>query len=160
MFRKFRKALLIFLLATTPLALAADRERVKALGDKFMCVCGTCNQQLMHCNHLGCPSSVPMKAELAEKIDEGLSDDGVTTYFVEKYGVTVLSAPPVSGFNLAAWIMPFAALAVGAVMVLYFVRRFRSRWAGAPASGSTSEADLAKYQNKVEEELQKYNPED
>ena len=154
----FRKVVLVFLLATTPLALAADRERVKALGDRFMCVCGTCNQQLMHCNHLGCPSSVPMKAELAEKIDEGLTDDGVTTYFVEKYGVTVLSAPPASGFNLTAWIMPFAALAVGGLMLVYFVRRFRTSPAAAPAS--TPNADLAKYQNRVEEELGKYNPED
>jgi cytochrome c-type biogenesis protein CcmH len=158
MFRKFRKALLVFLLATTPLALAADRERMKALGDRFMCVCGTCNQQLMHCNHLGCPSSVPMRAELAQKIDEGLTDDGVTTYFVEKYGITVLSAPPASGFNLAAWIMPFAALAVGALMVVYFVRRFRSSTSAVPAS--TSNTDLTKYQSRVEEELGKYNPED
>jgi cytochrome c-type biogenesis protein CcmH/NrfF len=77
---------------------------------------------------------------------------------VEKYGVTVLSAPPASGFNLTAWIMPFAALAVGALMVVYFVRRFRSSTAAVPASTST--ADLTKYQNRVEEELGKYNPED
>jgi cytochrome c-type biogenesis protein CcmH len=139
----FRKIVLLFILATTPFGLAADRERVRALGDKFMCVCGTCNQQLMHCNHLGCPSSVPMKAELVEKIDEGLTDGGVVTYFVEKYGVTVLSAPPTSGFHLTAWIVPFVALALGAGMLLYFVRRFRSKWTTAPAPAT--EADLTKY---------------
>jgi cytochrome c-type biogenesis protein CcmH len=154
----YRKVVLVLLLATAPLALAADRERVKALGDKFMCVCGTCNQQLMHCNHLGCPSSVPMKSELAEKIDEGLSDDGVVTYFIDKYGVTVLSAPPTSGFHLTAWIVPFVALGVGVLMVVYFVRRFRSGWTTAPAPAA--DADLTKYQRKVEEELSKYTPED
>jgi cytochrome c-type biogenesis protein CcmH len=154
----YRKFVLLLLLATTPLALGADRERVKALGDKFMCVCGTCNQQLMHCNHLGCPSSVPMKAELAEKIDEGMSDGGVVTYFVDKYGVGVLSAPPASGFNLTAWIMPFVALAAGAFMLFYFVRRFRSKWTTAPAAAPNQ--DLTKYQRQVEEELGKYNPED
>jgi cytochrome c-type biogenesis protein CcmH len=97
-----------------------------------------------------------MKAELAEQIDSGKNDQAVVTYFVEKYGVTVLSTPPRSGFSLAAWITPFAALAVGALMVVYFVRRFRSKWAHVPAA----DVDLTKYQRKVEEELEKYTPED
>lgn len=120
-----------------------------------MCICG-CNQLLGGCNHLGCPSSQPMLRELAGLVDQGKSDDAIITHFVDKYGLAVLSAPPASGFNLTAWLMPFAALAVGAMAVITFVRRFRTRWATAPAAG----ADLAKYQRKVEEELEKYTPED
>jgi len=97
-----------------------------------------------------------MLTDLGNQIDQGKSDSAIISYFVEKYGTTVLAAPPVSGFNLAAWIMPFAALAVGALMVVVFVRRFRSRWAGVPAANT----DLAKYQQKVEEELEKFTPED
>lgn len=97
-----------------------------------------------------------MKAELAEQIDSGKDDPFVVEYFIEKYGITVLSSPPRSGFNLTAWIVPFAALAVGALMAMYFVRRFRSRWAEVPAP----DVDLTKYHRKVEEELEKYTPED
>jgi cytochrome c-type biogenesis protein CcmH len=97
-----------------------------------------------------------MIADLGNQIDQGKSNDAIMSYFVEKYGTTVLAAPPISGFNLAAWIMPFAALAVGMLMAVYFLRRFRSRWAGAPSTN----AELTKYQEKVEEELKKFTPED
>ena len=96
-----------------------------------------------------------MLADLGNQIDQGKSDNAIMAYFVEKYGTTVLAAPPASGFNLAAWIMPFAALGIGALMVLFFVWRFRSRWAGVPV-----DENLTKYQQKVEEELEKFTPED
>jgi cytochrome c-type biogenesis protein CcmH/NrfF len=143
------------LVATTPLSLAADRQRVREVGQKFVCVCGTCNQLLTECNHFGCPSSGPMLAEIAAELDEGKNDDSIISHFAEKYGLTVLSAPPASGFNLAAWIIPFVALAAGAMLVIYFVRQFRAKWVAAPA-----DIDVAKYQQKVDEELKKFTPED
>ncbi len=156
--RRFRKFVLLFVLATAPLALAADRQRVKEVGQKFVCVCGTCNQLLTECNHFGCPSSGPMLAEIAAELDEGQGDQSIVAHFAEKYGLTVLSSPPASGFNLAAWTMPFAALLAGALLVVYFVRQFRTRWAATPAPAER--VDVAKYQQKVEEELKKFTPED
>ena len=150
------KLLLIVLIATTPLALAADRQRVKEVGQKFICVCGTCNQLLTECNHFGCPSSGPMLAEIAAELDEGQNDQSIISHFAEKYGITVLSAPPVAGFNLTAWIMPFLALAAGCLLVIYFVRHYRSNWRAVPAVN----VDVAKYQQKVEEELKDFMPED
>jgi cytochrome c-type biogenesis protein CcmH len=97
-----------------------------------------------------------MLKDLGRQIDQGMDDNAIVTYFTEKYGITVLSAPPVSGFNLTAWVMPFAALAIGLIMALYFLRRFRTRWAAA----AEPNPDLAKYQDKVEEELKKFTPED
>ena len=97
-----------------------------------------------------------MLTDLGNQIDQGKSDDAIMSYFSEKYGATVLAAPPASGFNLAVWVMPFAALGIGALAAIYFLRRFRARWTTA---GSTN-ADLARYQDKVEEELKKFTPED
>jgi len=154
--RRFRKIVLLLVLAAAPLALAADRnDRIRALSGNFICVCG-CHQLLNACNHFNCPSSGPMFAELGKRVDEGLTDDQIVAFFTDKYGTTVLAAPPASGFNLTAWLMPFAALAIGALVAIYFVRQFRARWSGAPASTP----ELAKYQDRVEEELKKFNPED
>jgi cytochrome c-type biogenesis protein CcmH/NrfF len=153
----FRKIVVVFTLATAPVALAADRERVKEVAGEFICICG-CNQLLTGCNHLNCPNRGPMLAEVESQIDQGLSTESIVKNFSEKYGLTVLSSPPVSGFSLTAWITPFAALLVGAMIAVYFVRRFRSRW--ATDAGSTNAVDTAKYQNRVEEELRKYTPED
>ena len=146
----------MLLLATASLSLAADRKHVQDLGQKFVCVCGTCNQMLTACNHFGCPSSGPMLAEIAAELDEGKSDESIVSHFAEKFGITVLSAPPASGFNMAAWLMPFLALAAGGMLLVYFVRQFRSKWRTIPPS----DVDVAKYQQKVEEELKKFTPED
>ena len=97
-----------------------------------------------------------MMAEIAAELDEGKSDDSIISHFAEKYGLSVLSAPPASGFNLTAWIVPFVALLFGAGLVVYFVRQFRSKWRAVPAA----DVDVAKYQQKVEEELKKFMPED
>jgi cytochrome c-type biogenesis protein CcmH len=138
------------------MALAADRnDRIRELSPQFICICG-CNQLLSACNHFHCPSSAPMLKDLGNQIDQGKTDEQVLAYFVDKYGTGVLSAPPKSGFNLTAWVMPFLALGIGAVVAIYFVRRFRAKWAGAP----TADIDVARYQDKVEEELKKFTPED
>jgi len=97
-------------------------------------------------------------AEIAAELDEGKGDDSIVSHFAEKYGLSVLSAPPYSGFNLTAWIMPFAALLAGAMLVVYFVRKFRAKWSAAPADAAN--VDVAKYQQKVEEELKRFTPED
>jgi cytochrome c-type biogenesis protein CcmH len=149
-----RKLAILLLLATSPFAMAADRERVKEVGENFICIC-MCNQLLTGCNHVNCPNSPGMMKEVSELLDQGKSEAEIKAYFVNKYGLTVLSAPPTSGFNLSAWIMPFAVLIVGAVIAVYFARRFRARWAGAaPANVDTAD------QKRVEEELKNYTPED
>lgn len=153
----FRKLVVVLLLSTTPLALAADREQVKEVAGEFICICG-CNQLLTGCNHLNCPNRGPMLAEVEAQLDQGLSKETIVQNFAQKYGLTVLSSPPASGFSLAAWIMPFVALLVGAMVAVYFVRRFRVRWASEAAT--PKDVDTARYQNRVEEELRKYTPED
>jgi cytochrome c-type biogenesis protein CcmH/NrfF len=156
--RRFRKLVLITILAATPLTRAADRnERIRELSSKFMCVCGGCNQLLSNCNHMGCASREGMLKDLTRQIDQGKDDAAIIAYFADKYGTTVLSAPPASGFNLMAWLMPFGALAIGSMAAVVLVRRFRSRWAPA---GPAPNTNLEKYQGKVEEELKKFIPED
>jgi len=97
-----------------------------------------------------------MLKDLRRQVDQGKDDSTIVAYFSEKYGTTVLSSPPATGFNLTAWIMPFAALFIGALAAIYFLRQFRTRWAPAAKPGP----DLAKYQDKVEEELKRFTPED
>lgn len=41
--------------------------------------------------------------------------------FRQKYGEKILSAPTTEGFNILAWITPFAAVGVGAILVILAV---------------------------------------
>src|SRR6516162_4298131 len=141
---------LVFLLFLTSVSFTADRnERVRELTPKFMCVCGGCNQVLMNCNHIGCPSREAMLKDISKRVDQGDTNDGVVEYFTDKYGTSVLSAPPASGFNLMAWVMPFVALGGGLVVAILFLRRFKA----AQSTASAGPVDLTQYQQKVEEEL-------
>jgi cytochrome c-type biogenesis protein CcmH len=151
-----RKSVLVFLLFAAPIVPAADREHLRQVGGKLICICG-CNQILVSCNHFNCPTSGPMTAELEKMIDDGMSDDAIIDAFVEKYGKTVLAAPPASGFDLTAWVMPFAALAFGFGVIFYVVRRWRTQQAQMQTAGPV---DVSKYQDRVEEELKSFTPED
>ena len=110
-------------------------SRFSELGHQLMCICG-CHQILLECNHVGCPDSDGMRNELMAGLTRGDSDSLVEQAFVQKYGPTVLAAPPTTGFvNRTAWIVPFVALLLGFVAVATVVRAWRGRPAPAIADG-------------------------
>jgi len=108
--------------------------RFGQLGHQLMCICG-CGQILLECNHVGCPDSDGMRNELMAAVSRGDSDSLVQQAFVQKYGPTVLAAPTTSGFDRTAWIMPFAALIAGIVVLILIVRVWKNRPAPALADG-------------------------
>lgn len=117
---------LLCVLAVPMLGAGAPSSRFDALGHKLMCVCG-CGQILLECNHVGCPDSDREINELRNEIATGLPDEGVLNWFVGKYGPTVLAAPLRGGFDLVAWIIPFAVLLAGIGIVVFLIRRWRRR---------------------------------
>ena len=131
--------LLTVLLLTTAQT-DANHARFVDLGHKMMCTCG-CNQVLLECNHVGCTASDKMIAELRIALNSRLSDQQVLDQFVEKYGATVLNAPTTHGFNLVAWIMPFAALLLATWVTIWFVRRWQGR-PGESAAVAVAAAEL------------------
>jgi len=150
------KIFLAGLLLVVPALASADTDRAKAVGAKLMCICG-CQQVLTECNHIHCPSSVPMRAEVNEKLAAGMTDDQLLKSFVEKYGTAVLAAPAFSGiFNKTAWLTPFAALFIGLAALVFYLRRLKSTTA-PPAPATTVPS---RYDQKIEDELNRFTPED
>ena len=122
-------------LAVIAFAGAGDpTSRFNELGHQMMCICG-CNQILLECNHVGCPDSDRMRNELLEAVNRGDSDSLVEQSFVQKYGPTVLAAPTTTGFDRTAWIVPFAALALGLMLVVMVIRAWKNRPTPAIADG-------------------------
>jgi len=122
-----RIAQLTLLAALAVLFLGADSDaRFTKLGHQMMCMCG-CNQVLLECNHVGCTYSDRMRNELTAGLERGDSDSLVLQSFVQKYGNTVLAAPTSSGFNVVAWITPFAVFALACGGTIWIVRAWKSR---------------------------------
>jgi cytochrome c-type biogenesis protein CcmH/NrfF len=129
--------------------------RFGELGHRLMCICG-CNQILLECNHVGCPSSDGMRNELMAAVTRGDSDSLVEQAFVQKYGPTVLAAPTGTGFDRTAWIMPFAALIAGFALVIFVVRAWKNRPEPALADGvrPVRGAELEEYREQAREETE------
>ena len=97
-----------------------------------------------------------MRKEVDEKLAAGMTDDQLLKSFVEKYGTIVLAAPAFSGlFNRTAWLTPFAVLVVGLAGLVFYLRRMKST-AAPPAPATVS----SRYDQKIEDELNKFTPED
>ena len=99
--------------------------RYHDLNHRLMCTCG-CAQMLGECNHVGCPSSGQELSELSADIAAGMSDQQIFSAFTAKYGATVLAAPTTHGFDLVAWIAPFAVFGAALLGTILLIRR----WAG------------------------------
>lgn len=109
--------------------------RYNVLNHRLMCTCG-CAEILGECNHVGCTSSSEELDLLRASIANGDSDQKIFDTFAAKYGATVLAAPPASGFNLVAWIAPFAVFAAALLGTILLVRHWsvgKTEFAEEPA---------------------------
>ncbi len=111
--------------------------RFDKLGHKLMCTC-SCAEILLECNHMGCPDSPKLIADLHAQMDAGSTDGNILTEFAAKYGPTVLAAPIRGGFDLVAWIIPFAVLALGGIGIVWLLRHWRDRHHAALATSGGS----------------------
>ncbi|MGA7832717.1 MAG: cytochrome c-type biogenesis protein CcmH [Terracidiphilus sp.] len=102
---------------------AGPSDRFSDLSHRLMCTCG-CAEILGECNHVGCPNSAGELDELRAGIAAGKSDDEILKGFVAKYGAVVLAAPSKEGFDLVAWIAPFAVFAAALLGTILLVRRW------------------------------------
>jgi cytochrome c-type biogenesis protein CcmH len=88
---------------------------------------------------VGCPESGRERKELSAAIAAGQSDKEILAMFSAKYGATMLAAPTTHGFDLVAWIAPFAVFGAALLGTILLVRR----WVTSPA-GKAQAAQLAK----------------
>jgi len=92
--------------------------------EALTCQCG-CGLTVHSCNHVQCPSGIPLKEEIASQLALGKTSAEVLAYFSGKYGEKILSAPTTTGFNLVAWVTPFAVVVGAAVVIIAVSRRWR-----------------------------------
>jgi len=91
-------------------------------------VCPVCETTLDQSN---APIAQRMKAFIRVRIAAGDSEQEIKDALVDQFGPAVLATPPKSGFGLLAWLLPLAALAVGAIAVGLLIRSWSRRRAPA-----------------------------
>jgi cytochrome c-type biogenesis protein CcmH/NrfF len=82
-----------------------------------------------------------MRNELTAAIASGMSDQQILDGFSAKYGATVLAAPTTKGFDLVAWIAPFAVFGAALLGTILLIRRWGG-WGGKPLPAAVAAAPL------------------
>ena len=127
-------------------------KEYKEACDRLVCQCG-CNEQLSVCAMQNCSSATPMRAEIRERLQKGETVDQIVDRFVARMGKQVLSAPTMKGFDITAWIMPFAILCLGAIVVSWLAVRM------AKPKVQAAEPASAIVDPRIEKELQEFEEE-
>ena len=131
-------AALLLLIALTSAALAQDTvpptptpaakqpvtaDDVNHIAKQMYCpVCE--NEPLDVCRTAACQQ---WRAQIGQMLGEGQSEQQIKDYFVARYGARVLAQPPVEGTSLLLYVLPIGGLIVGAVIVVWLLRRLRAR---------------------------------
>ena len=138
---KATQALFLAVAVSFSLGASDSSARYDHLNHQLMCSCG-CGQVLGECNHVGCPDSPVQLAELRTAMNAGMADKQILDSFAAKYGATVLAAPTTTGFNLVAWIAPFAVFLAALLGTILLVRHWSvgRKEAAQPASSPEMDA--------------------
>lgn len=146
--------LLVIWLAFLPTT--AYAATVSDIAKKLICQCG-CTSVLSNCTHAECHSRTEMLTLIEQKLSQGQSEEQIISFFVAQYGEQVLAAPPKKGFNLTAWLTPFIALLVGAVVIYIVLKKWVRREAPAKTyAAAEPEESNEKYQHQLEKELAEF----
>jgi cytochrome c-type biogenesis protein CcmH len=105
---------------------AGEQPTVASVTQGLTCQCG-CGLTVANCNHPTCSFSVPMRTEVETMIGKGKSSAEIIGFYRAKYGEKVLSSPTTEGFNVLAWLMPFAAVALGGALIVFMANRWRTQ---------------------------------
>jgi cytochrome c-type biogenesis protein CcmH len=119
-------------------------NEVNAIARNLYCpVCA--NVPLDVCGTAACAQ---WRKQIADLLADGYSEQQVYDFFSAQYGQGVLAAPPARGLNWLIYVLPPAAILVGA----FLLWRNMNKWKQAPAK-IAGKTHRDKYSQQIEDEL-------
>jgi cytochrome c-type biogenesis protein CcmH len=150
---------LVALWLTGGVVAAGALEDRREIEHGLMCYCGCSDLTVRVCT---CGTAEAIRTEIADRLARGESEQEILAVFIDRHGEQILSAPTREGFNLLAWIVPFAALFIAAGALVVVVRRWAARGEQVTGSGDgagvtttihPADPDYRKLLEKVEREI-------
>ena len=103
------------------------------------------------------PLARQMRQQVREMLAAGAGQPEILAWFADRYGPSVLAAPPKTGRNLLAWTLPvagvLAALLLGGLALRAMTGKNRNAAATSTAANALPPADLAPYLAVVDQTL-------
>ena len=135
--------------STDPRIPAYDEEEAQRIDGMLMCpVCPaeTIGQAQVEISR-------QMRRLVREKLSQGASRQEILDFFEERYGTDILAAPPKSGVNLVAWVVPVLGMLGALVAGLLVIRSMARQGAGEAVNETAMDEDLAPYLEMIDRDL-------
>ena len=152
----------LLLLTATALCLAQTESQitsddVRRVARHISCQCGACSDDANCMMSSGqCGFCKPARTKIFKMQQAGMSDQNIADEFKKEYGLGIYRADP----SALGWIIPYGTLAIGILVVVWFVRRYYHPVAtGAVATAAAGAAPgpgddaLGKYRDQIEQDL-------
>ena len=98
-----------------------------------------------------------MRTIIRKKLREGQSKEEIISYFVNRYGDSILGSPPAKGVNWLLWLLPVFALFFGGVgMGLFIYRSRETRRKDKNVSKEESIHNQMEYFEKIDKDLNNF----
>ena len=117
-------------------------------------VCPECHTPLDESNSI---IAQQMKAHIRTWIAEGWTGNQIKDALVAQFGPAVLGVPQTHGFDLLAWVLPFAGIGGGAVALGAGAWYWSRRRPGATALLAPEDGLGAELERRVDEELANFD---
>ncbi len=146
-------AFAIGLLTQNPAADTID-DQVREISHLLMCP--VCQGQTVEESNSDLAED--MRRVIRKKLEEGKSKEEIITYFVDRYGETILAAPPPKGTNWLLWLLPGFALVIGGVGIIFFLRKSKEESDKSQGKPVETKAEAhSKYLEKLDKELKEFD---
>ena len=142
---------LIALVLAAPAAASEARPTAAELESEL--VCPVCETTLDTSN---APVALRMKAFIRERIAAGDTKSEIKASLVDQFGPAVLAEPPRKGFELLAWLLPLAGLALGVVVVGLLAWRWSHSRRGEEPSEEAAEPLDPALERRLDDELARF----
>lgn len=96
-----------------------------------------------------------LRKEIWSLLEGGMDKKQVIEYLVQKYDERILAAPAPEGFNLIAWALPVVGLAIGAILILFLIKKWKKELSDS-IEVPKEELGTEHETEKVQEELKKW----
>jgi cytochrome c-type biogenesis protein CcmH/NrfF len=128
-----------------------DTERF--LFGQLRCMCGTCARDLL--STCTCETAAEARDKIRAKLQAGEARDQIIAEYSAEFGAEALAVPPNTGVFRIIWIVPVAAIALGAFGLARLMRRWRGGGGPAPLAtqGSSGSSKSDPYDTRLDDEL-------
>ena len=125
-----------------------DADLVRDIEDNLIAPCCWSQPVSQHYSE----AAEQIRTEVRAMVAQGMTRDEILDHYVAQYGERILATPRARGFNMLAYVLPWAALIFGAWLLIVLIKKLRSP---APAPIPV-DVPTERYASRIDKEMKEF----